>query len=82
METIYKITIHKKLASTLVCLIGMIFTTILGIVETSSYGIKIIYDLMQLVGSILALYFLWLLHTSKDQDVEIFKIKQIKRSAD
>lgn len=75
METIYKITIHKNVASTLVCLIGMIFTTIFDMVETSSTGMRIVYDLMQLVGSILVLYHLWILWKLEEEDVVIFKVK-------
>lgn len=76
METIYKITIHKNVASTLVCLIGMIFTTIFDMVETSSTGTRIVYDLMQLVGSILVLSYLWILWKLEEEDVVIFKVKR------
>ena len=76
METVYKITIHKNVASTLVCLIGMIFTTVFDMVETSSTGTRIVYDLMQLVGSILVLYYLWILWKLEEEDVAIFKVKR------
>lgn len=76
METVYKITIHKNVVSALVCLIGMIFTTIFDIVETSSAGTRIVYDLMQLVGFILVLYYLWILWKLEVEDVVIFKVKR------